>query len=344
MDSYFDPKHPGSFGGVQTFKRHVKDRVKTKDIRTWLLNKDAYTLHKLVRLTFRRRRTFTVGIDDLWQADLADLSALSKYNDKNKYLLTCIDVFSKYAWVLPLKSKTGAALTEAFSTLLTDRHPAHLQTDKGTEFLNKSFQALLRKNAVRFYTTENEDIKASVVERFNRTLKTKMWKYFTYKNTHRYTDVLQDLVHSYNNTYHRSIGMSPSQVSIENEDVIRKRLYGEKKRPAVWKYSVDDKVRISKARIAFKKGYLPSWTDEIFTIVARIPSDPITYELADLNKEKLKGKFYEEELQRITKEDDIYRVENVLKTRKRGRNTEYFVKWKGYDDSFNSWTSDIFDA
>ena len=89
MDSYFDPKHAGSFGGVQTFKRHVKDRVKTKDIRTWLLNEDAYTLHKPVRLTFRRRRTFTVGIDDLWQADLADLSALSKYNDKNKYLLTC---------------------------------------------------------------------------------------------------------------------------------------------------------------------------------------------------------------------------------------------------------------
>jgi hypothetical protein len=344
MDSYFDPKHPGSFGGVDTFKRHVKGQIKTKDIRSWLQKKDAYTLHKPVKLTFRRRKTFTVGIDDLWQSDLADVSSLSNYNDKNKFLLTCIDVFSKQAWVLPLKSKTGTALTEAFSQLLIDRHPAHLQTDKGTEFLNKNFQSLLHKHAIRFYTTENADIKASVVERFNRTLKTKMWKYFTYANTYRYTDVLQDLVHSYNNTYHRSIGMPPSHVSMENEDVVRNRLYGDKKRPANWKYSVGDKVRISKARIAFKKGYLPSWSGEIFTVVARIPSDPITYELADLNDEKLKGKFYQEELQKILKEDDIYRIEKILKTRKRGRKREHFVKWKDYDNSFNSWTSDIFDV
>jgi hypothetical protein len=245
MESYFDPKHAGSFGGVQTFKRHVKDRIKTKAIRTWLRNQDAYTLHKPVRLKFRRRRTFTVGVGDLWQADLADLSSLSKYNDKNKYLLTCIDVFSKYAWVLPIKSKSGSSLTEAFSTLLVDRNPAHLQTDKGTEFLNGSFQSLLSKHAIRFYTSENDDIKASVVERFNRTLKTKMWKYFTHKNTYRYIDILQDLVHSYNNTYHRSIGMTPAEVSIDNEDIVRKRLYGEKKRTAKWKYDVGDKVRIS---------------------------------------------------------------------------------------------------
>src|SRR6218665_2678621 len=99
------------------------------------------------------------------------------------YLLTCLDVFSKHAWVVPLKSKTGAALTVAFSSMLHDRHPAHLQTDKGTEFLNKQFQFILRKNDIRFYTTENSDTKASVVERFNRTFK-KMWKYFTYKNSH----------------------------------------------------------------------------------------------------------------------------------------------------------------
>lgn len=343
MDSYFDPSHAGSFGGVQTFKRHVDGSIKTKDVKTWLQNKDTYTLHKPVRLKFRRRRTFTVGIDDLWQADLADVSSLSKYNDKNKYLLTCLDVFSKHAWVVPLKSKTGAALTVAFSSMLHDRHPVHLQTDKGTEFLNKQFQSMLRKNDIRFYTTENSDTKASVVERFNRTFKTKMWKYFTYKNTQRYIDVLQDLVHSYNSTYHRSIGMAPNQVSVENEDDVRKQLYGKKKMPPKWKYVIGDKVRISNAKQAFKKGYLGSWSVEIFTIEARIPSDPVTYEIADLNGVKIQGKFYEPELQKILKEDDVYKVETVLKTRKRRGKTEHFVKWKGYDDSFNSWTQDIFD-
>jgi len=344
MDSYFDPRHPGSFGSAQTFKRHLDGKFKTKDVKTWLQDKDAYTLHKPVRLTFRRRKTFTIGIDNLWQADLADLSALSKYNDKNKYLLTCIDVFSKFAWVVPLKSKTGLSLTEAFSTILTDRRPAYLQTDKGTEFLNTNFQALLRKHDIKFYTTENTDTKASVVERFNRTLKTKMWKYFTHKNTLHYMDVLQDLVHSYNNTYHRSIGMTPSQVTVEKQDCVRKRLFGGKKNSPKWKYVVGAKVRISKARMAFKKGYLPSWSDEIFTIVECIPTDPVTYELADFNGEKITGKFYEEELQQIVKEDDVYKVEKVLKTRKRKGKKEYFVKWKGYNDSFNSWTQDIFDV
>ena len=344
MDAYLDPKHPASFGGGASFRRHVNGKFKSNDIKTWLRKQDTYTLHKPVKLKFRRRKTFAVGICDLYQADLADISALSKYNDGNKYLLTCIDVFSKYAWVIPLKSKNGTDMVEAFSKVLIDRRPIHLQTDKGTEFLNKNFQSLLRKNDIIFYTSENDDIKASVVERFNRTIKTKMWKYFTYKNTYRYIDVLKDLVHSYNNTYHRSIGMTPNQVTVENEDVIRKRLYGETKILAKWKFNVDDKVRISKARVAFKKGYLPNWSDEIFTVVARIPSDPVTYELKDLNGQIVKGKFYEAELQQILKEDDVYKVEKILKKRKRAGKTEYFVKWKGYDDSFNSWTIDIFDV
>jgi hypothetical protein len=344
MDSYFEPKQPGSFAGVSTFQRHLNGQFKTKDVKNFLSKQDTYTLHKPVKLVFRRRKTFTVGIDDLWQADLADLSALSKHNDKNKYILTCIDVFSKYAWAIPLRTKSGVDLTAAFSSILTDRQPAHLQTDKGTEFLNRNFQSMLRKNSIRFYTSENSDIKASVVERFNRTLKTKMWKYFTYKNTYRYIDVLQDLVHSYNNTYHRSIGMTPSQVSNENEDVIRKRLYGEKKSNPKWKYSVGDNVRIAKGRIVFKKGYLPSWSEEIFKIQACIPTDPVTYELSDLKGDIIKGKFYEAELQRILKEDDVYSIEKVLKTRKRRGKMEYYVKWKGYDDKFNSWTQNIFDV
>ena len=108
-----------------------------------MLKQDAYTLHKPVRKHFKRRITFTTGIDDLWQADLVDLSSISKYNDAYKFLLTVIDVFSKVAWAVPLKNKSGQTLTEAFSKLFQERKPAHLQTDKGTEFLNGSVQKLI---------------------------------------------------------------------------------------------------------------------------------------------------------------------------------------------------------
>jgi hypothetical protein len=211
-----------------------------------------------------------------------------------------------------------------------------LQTDKGTEFLNHVFQAMLKKNNIHFYTSENEDIKAAVVERFNRTLKTKMWKYFTYKNTLKYIDILGDLLHSYNNTYHSSIRMAPSQVDPSNADIILKRLYPIKPKPK-WKYVVGDRVRMSKAKRVFKKGYLPNWTDEIFTIARCYPTHPVTYGLDDYDGESIKGKFYEFEIQKIVKEDDVYDVEKILKTRKRRGKTEYFVKWKGYPDKFNSW-------
>jgi len=93
-----------------------------------------------------------------------------------------------------------------------------LQSYKGTEFLNSTFQSMPRRHGIKFYTSENEDLKAAVVKRFNRTLKTKMFRYFTHAKTRRYLDVLDDLLHSYNNTHHRSIGMAPSEVNADNED------------------------------------------------------------------------------------------------------------------------------
>ena len=102
---------------------------------------------------------------------------------------------------------------------------ANLQTDKGTEFINAPTQELFEENRINFYTTENDDVKVSVIERFNRTLKSKMWKYSTLKGTHRYVDVLKDLLHSDNNTHHRTIKMSPSEVNRNNESEIRKTIY-----------------------------------------------------------------------------------------------------------------------
>ena len=175
-----------------------------------------YTLHKPIRKKFLRRKTVVAGIDTQWHADLADLSKLSKFNDKHRYLLCIIDVFSKYAWVVPIKDKTGKTLVIAFKSVLkSGRSPKSLQTDKGTEFKNKEFQNFLKTKKIHFFTTENPETKASIVERFQRTLKTRMWKYFTHHRTLRYEDILPKLVHGYNHAYHRSIECAPVSVTLK---------------------------------------------------------------------------------------------------------------------------------
>ena len=155
-----------------------------------------------------------------------DISSLARFNKGYKFLLTCIDVFSKFAWVVPLKNKTGETLVNGFQSILgLGRSPEKLQTDKRTEFLNHNFQSLVEKNSIHFFTT-NSDLKASMVERFNRTLKTRMWKYFTTKNTRVYIDIMPDIVHGYNNSYHRSIGQKPASVSLLNVGQVRRKLSG----------------------------------------------------------------------------------------------------------------------
>ena len=141
-----------------------------------------------------RNRVIVTGIDDQWQADLVDVSSLARFNKGYKLLLTCIDVFSKFAWVVPLKNKTGESLLNDFQSILDlGRSAEKLQTDKGTEFLNHNFQSFLKENNIHFFTT-NSELKASVVERFNHTLKTRMWNYFMAKNNRVCIDNLQDIV------------------------------------------------------------------------------------------------------------------------------------------------------
>jgi transposase InsO family protein len=159
------------------------------------------------------------GIDHQWQANLVDLAKLSSYNKGFKYLLACIDVLSRYAWVVPLKDKTGKTLIDAFQVIFkSGRCPIRLQTDKGTEFTNRVFQKFLNEHDVHFFTTYNEETNASIVERFNRTLKTKMWKYFTHKETLTYVEVLSEMVASYDHTVHRTIGIPPAEVTWANKN------------------------------------------------------------------------------------------------------------------------------
>ena len=332
---YFDPKRVGSYGGVGALRRVT--RVPRKIVAEWLSEQDAYTLHKPARRHFKRRRVIVGGIHQQWQADLVDLTKLKKDNEGMTFLLTVIDVFSKVAWCVPMKNKSAASLVAALQATFVDNWPTTLQTDQGVEFLNKSVHTLLKKYGIHHFSTHNAETKGSVVERFNRTLKTRMWRYFTKHQTWRYIDVLQDLVRSYSNTHHRSIGMAPSNVNGKNQEKVWQRLYGHDGK-GVPKLRVSDRVRVSKYKGTFEKGYETNWSEEMFTIHEVHPSDPPVYRLRDDLGEVLDGTFYELELQKVSVPvDQVYRVESVLQRRKVGRRKEALVKWFGYPSKFNSW-------
>ena len=273
------------------------------------------------------------GNNKIWAADLADMKALSEENDKINYLLLVIDIFNKYGWIKPLKDKKSQTVIKALKEIFKEsgRRPAKLWTDKGSEFFNKDVMDL-----VDLYATETE-LKSSVVERWIRTIKEKMFKYFTDNKTNRYIDVLPDLVEDYNNTVHSSTKLTPTEASKkENELKVWRNLYPDRYKTSRLnpKFSVGDEVRVSRKKAVFEKGYTTRWSNEIFTIKEIRETDPITYKLEDLEGKEIKGFFYAEELQK-TKEQ-IYKIEKVIK-KENGRS---LVKWEGYSDKFNSWVED----
>ena len=283
------------------------------------------------------------GKDEQWQADLVDVQALNKDNDGYRFLLTVIDVLSKYAWVVPLKDKTGKSLVDAFDAVFKKdgRVPERLQTDAGKEFLNKEFQRFLTSKNVLHFVTYNET-KAQIVERFNRTLKNRMWRYFTFQNGRRYVEVLPALVEGYNKAYHRSIGTAPERVTQINAQEIWHRLYGKDfvkcSTRVRFKFKVGDKVRISKKKRTFEKGYLPNWTEEVFSIAQRLRRIPPVYRLREYDGTMLDGTFYERELQRVQQsETDLFRIEKILKTRGKGKNEQYLVRWSEWPSKYDQW-------
>jgi len=336
---YTDPRKPGSFTSVANLQRYAG--VDSQTAERFLSSQNAYTMHRPARVHFPRRRTYAKGIDDLFQIDLIDLSSLASHNSGHRFILMCIDVFSKYAWAVPLKTKTGREVADAMQSILEQRQCTLLQADKGTEWLNSKFQEMIRHYGIKFYTSENDDIKCALVERLNRTIKEKMWRYFTHNNTRRYLDVLQDIIFSYNNTKHRSIGMAPAEVNQDNEELVRNRLYPPKPKTLKYKYDVGDTVRISVKRQPFDKSYTGHWSEELFTIAARHPTEPVTYGIKDLAGELIKGKFYEPEIQKVADGDRVYIVEKILKTRRKAGKIEYFVKWRSYPAKFNSWVDNV---
>ena len=340
---YTDPSQPGSFTGQSSFFKALKNKnIKRRAVKDFLAKLESYTLHKPKRKNFLRKRVVVPFINHTFQADLVDVSNIKDENDGYCFILTCIDVFSKKAWALPLKNKSGKIVLEAFRKIVSDTKPLRLQVDKGSEFYNKEFLNYCKSNNIRIYST-NSELKACVVERFNRTLKEKMYRYFTHMDSKKYIDVLDEFLISYNNTYHRSIKRTPNQVNKADEAEIFLNLYKYRKEdgnkePINLKFEIGNKVRISKIKKTFEKGYLPNFTIEIFIIDKILPSHPPTYIIKDLLGEEIEGTFYETELQKVLEDvEPVYRIEKIIQKKKVKNNTKYLVKWLGYPDKFNSW-------
>ena len=228
-------------------------------------------MHKLIIRKFKKRKVIVSNIDDIWSADLVDMQQLKSYNHGFRYILNVIDAFSNFVWSVPIKDKTGKTITNTFQSIVkaSKRKPKKFWVDNGSEFCNNEFKKWLVEDETKIYSTFNES-KAVVIERFNRTLENKMYKYFTVNNTYKYVDVLPDLINKYNNHKHFTIKMNPIEAIMKyNEKVIQNDVYSiHDKTIYKSKFIAEDRVRINKyKRTLFDKGYTPNWSVEVFIIV-----------------------------------------------------------------------------
>ena len=256
-------------------------------------SKLADEIHKPVIKKFNKRKLYSQFKDNIWGVDLADMQSLSRKNKGIKYLLCVTDLFRKYAFVVPLKDKKGITIVNAFDKIIkqSKRKPNKIRVDQGSEFYNNNFKKWLSDNNIIMYSTYNEG-KSVVAERFIRTLKNKLYKHMTASGKNVYYNVLDDVVNKYNNTKHSTIKMKPIDVG-DN-----KRVYIDEHNEKDSRFKVGDRVRISKFKNIFTKGYTPNWSKEIFTVDKINDTVPYTYNIKDLNDEEIIASFYDKELQK----------------------------------------------
>src|SRR5271156_742941 len=334
---YYDPNHYAGFGSVSQLSK--ASGISQKNVEKWLQSQETYTLHKQSYKKFRTRQYRTSGIDHQWQADLCDMHQYAQANDGYKWILTVIDIFSRFGWAQPVKSKIATHVQEGFKKIFdAGRKPINLlQTDQGNEFQSAEMIRFFQSRKIKQFSVKSQ-FKAAIVERYNRTLRNRMQRYFTGKNTHRWVDVLPELVNSYNHSYHRTLGMRPVDVTKTNEmelwDLQEKASTKKVAKKTILKKGMY--VRVSKTKWTFEKGYMPNWTTEIFQISDVLNTIPIQVKVIDLNGAEILGSWYTQEVQQVQL-PEVYKVEKVLAERKVGRKKQYFVKWVGYSDDFNQW-------
>lgn len=333
--NYIVPKNIASFGGLSK-QRNNYASLSPRLIRRGLQGVSSYSLHRERKEPRKRNPFFILKRRQQVQIDLLDISSLAQFNDGIRYLFCGIDMFSKKAFVSGMVNKSAISSEKALKKmlLLFDTKPDEILSDRGTEFKNSLFLNYLRDMGIKHRFT-NSEIKCAGVERFNKTIQGKIYRYLTQNNTSRYIDVLPDLVTSYNNTPHRTIGVTPNQAETSKfEEYVRGKLFSFYNRGSRYqqkkKFEIGDHVRISIAKSNFQRSYGQKQKFEVFEIDSFNQHMPIPmYHIRSLyDGQVIEGGFYEAELVKV----DCLRIRVVRK-----KKNEVLVQWLDDPLETRSW-------
>jgi hypothetical protein len=347
---YSSPGHPILFAGIENIYQYYRKLIPKNEIENFLSSLNTYTEHKEFHKG-QRNPSYSHFKRYQFQCDLVDIQHLADQNDGVRYIFTCIDTFTRFAFARLLRSKDSRSVLLAFKSILSEAgtHPIYLVMDRGTEFYNKEFELFCKRAGIKFYSPD-ASIHGAFIERFNRTLQDIIYKYMTENQTKRFISTIRNgenielmplFLQTYNSRKHRMTGFSP--ILAENNSSVhylirlRQKEYQDKIKPKKVKYRIGAVVRVSKLKGKFDRGYQERAKGELFRIhdIKTNMGIPM-YILSNYRgTEIIKGAFYAFEITPFTGE--VYRVEKVLKRRRwRGKN-QLFVKWADFGDEYNQW-------
>lgn len=305
-------------------------------------------IHAPARRRFKRRQVISGGLFNIVAVDLIDVSNQANDNRGYKFILTAIELYSRYAWTLPLKTKNGSEVAQVLEQLFNSmrQKPNKLWSDRGSEFFNPQVRQLLQRENIQIYTTRGIT-KNSIVERFNRTLREELEKVFQKNRNLNWIDNIQKVVRDYNNTEHSSVKAKPKDVYMEKERSAGVDIFPEDlnksltKRP---KFRKGDRVRLQRKKGTFEKGFRARWTTQVFKISEVQRTIPMTYKVEDLNGHQLPNSYHEPELLKARQE--LFFIEQVIDTKTINGRSYSLVRWEGYGSDFDQWipTSEVRDV
>ena len=351
---YQDPHHPGSLGGARRLyeaARLIRQDITFKDVQRFLEDSRAYTLHKLQPKKFKRRAILSPKPRVIMAADLADMKVLAPFNHGVKYILVCVDAFSRYAKCLPLTRKDANSMVSAMKKVLEEENDifkgvSRLFVDRGKEFYNRQLQSYLESKRIKTYSVYSQETKSAIAERFIRTLKARLYRYMTAHNTLEYVSALGDVVESYNHSRHSVLGKTPAKVhALRKPDQLIKQFkkmhYKSKENvrdSTSRQLNIGDHVRLVGAERSskFSRGFNIQNTEEIFKIDAVDHRQyPVAYIIKDLSNQPIQGLFYREELVKVQLPEVFPII--IKKSRIVNGRKQFYVSWLGYDDTQDGW-------